>query len=186
MNPWAELGLAPRLVISDDEVEAAFREVSTGSHPDAGGRLGEFERLREARDLLRDEFRRLEAWLGFYGVELTHSGAVSEEVGAMFLRVNEVTAGMDEWQKRGEEVSSGLGRALWQKEGFVWKERLEVLLGEVTSWQEGVLGRFSEAEEDGGGGDFSKGLALREELGFLRKWRAELQRRFGPLWEALV
>lgn len=182
MNAWDELGLPVSLVLTREEIEVAFRRKSEGAHPDSGGEVGHFEKVREARDLLRDDFRRLELWLDLKEVEREHSGAISEEVGSMFGRVSEVTSGVDMWLEKGAGVASGLGKALWQKEGFAWKSRLEELLEEVENWQERVVGRFSELE----GCDIGKILVIRGELGFLRKWRQQMQVRYGKLWEGLV
>ena len=186
MNAWEGLGLELRLALTAEDVEEAFRKASEGTHPDAGGEAGEFERLREDRDHLKDDFKRLELWLEVRGVALTHSGAVSDEVGAMFGRVNEVTAGVDAWLEKGEKVNSALGKALWQKEGFAWKIRLEELLGEVGEWQERVVGQFARLESQFSLEEPSACLAVRGELGFLRKWKQQLQVRYGRIWEGLI
>lgn len=183
MNAWEKLGLPVCLVLEQEVVEQKFRELGEGLHPDVGGEAGRFEELREARDLLRDDFRRLEAWLRNRGVEFAHSGGVSGEVGEMFVRVEEVNRGVDAWLQEGNEKSSGLGKALWQKEGVEWKGRVEALLQEVAEWQERVVAGFAELEE---GFEEGKALAVRSELGFLRKWKAGLQGRFARLWEGLV
>ena len=183
MNVWEILGLPISLVLSPETVEEYFRTASEGSHPDAGGKAGEFEAFREARDLLGDDFRRLEAWLEVQGVEIAHSGAVSAEVGEMFVRVNELTTGVDDWAEAGSTKASGLGKALWQKQGFEWKARLEELLDELAKWQEKEVATFEGLEESL---DFAKALSVRATMGFQRKWRASLQERFGKIWEGLV
>lgn len=186
MSAWTELGLPLRLVLDPTEVESHFRERSATVHPDAGGSKGDFERLREARDLLTDRGRRLELWLRENGVELAHSGAISESVGVMFGRVGEVTAGVDAWSDEGKAVTSGLGKALWQKRGFTWKREVEELIVEIESWQNRLGEHFPEIEQQGAEGDFVRALEVRGELGFLRKWRRDLQARFGKIWEGLV
>ena len=182
MNAWKELGLPVELVLTLEDIEEAFRKQSEGAHPDSGGEVGEFERFREARDLLRDDFRRLELWLDLQGVERAHSGAISERVGTMFAKVSEATSGVDAWLEKGAGVTSSLGKAVWQKEGFGWKAQLEELLQEVGDWQSDVVERFCEVGEDG----VDRALELRGELGFLRKWKHQLQGRYGKIWEGLV
>ncbi|WP_411844663.1 hypothetical protein AAFN60_11555 [Roseibacillus persicicus] len=186
MNHWEVLGIPVQLAVASAEVEAAFRVASEGAHPDAGGERGQFERLREAYDGLRDDYQRLEQWLRVHEVAVAHSGAVSEEVGGMFARVSEVLAGVDDWLGKGGAVSSALGKALWQKEGFAWKSRVEELLQEVNDWQERVTASFSKLEEQARLGEFEEALRVRGELGFLRKWKAQLQSCYGKLWEGLV
>lgn len=183
MNAWQKLGLPVCLSLEAENIEQCFRQASEGAHPDAGGEAGRFEELREARDVLRDDFRRLEAWLHFKEVELSHSGVVSPEAGEMFVKVNELTTGVDHWLAQGAAKSSGLGKALWQKEGFTWKARLEVLQEEVAEWYERTVADFAAVESNL---DFEKALLIRGELGFLRKWKASLQERFGKIWEGLV
>ncbi|MDP0490858.1 MAG: hypothetical protein Q7Q71_07405 [Verrucomicrobiota bacterium JB023] len=183
MNAWEALGLKPRLALADGELEEKFRERMKGAHPDAGGGEGEFEAVQQARDLLADPGRRLEAWLKARGVEISHSGAVPPEVGEMFMRVGTATSGVDQWLEKGKATSSGLGKALWQKEGFQLKESVEQLIGEVEEWEERVTSRFALIEEQG---DNEAALLARGELGFLRKWKAELRGRYGKLWEGLV
>ena len=182
MNAWEELGLPVGLVLKPREIEEAFREKSEGAHPDSGGKAGEFERLREARDLLQDEFRRLELWLDLQGAERAHSGAISERVGTMFAKVSETTAGVDAWLEREAGVATSLGKAVWQKEGFGWKMRVEGLLQEVDDWRTGVVAQFSEMSAS----KVERALELRGELGFLRKWKHQLQGRYGKIWEGLV
>ena len=183
MNAWQVLNLPICLVLEPEEVDRQFREASEGVHPDAGGEKGRFEELREARDLLRDDFRRLEAWLKVKGVEVEHSGEVSSKVGEMFMRVDEVNRGVDAWLLEGSGKSTGLGKALWQKEGFAWKIRVEELLQEVADWQDRVVAGFADIQQSV---NIDKALKLRSEMGFLRKWKAGLQGRFGRLWEGLV
>lgn len=186
MNSWEVLGLPIRLDLSIEEVESAFRLASEGAHPDAGGEAGQFELLREARDGLRDDYQRLQRWLRAHQVEVAHSGMVSNEVGNMFGRVNELIVGVDGWLEKGDSITTTLGKALWQKEGFGWKARIEELLQLVTDWQERVTAVFPELEESAQAGDYEKALRVRGELGFLRKWRQQLQTRYGKLWEGLV
>ena len=186
MSVWEELGFELRLVFAEGEVEERFRERSQGTHPDSGGEEGVFERLREARNDLLNDFKRLELWLKAHGIEVSHSGNISPEIGEMFGRVGEVTSGVDLWVERGVTVNSGLGKALWQKEGFSWKTRVEVLIDEVDVWQEKLVSKFPALEEGKAQDDFAQALQVRAELGFLRKWRSELQTRFGKIWEGLV
>lgn len=186
MNAWEVLGLPVCLAVSPDEVEQSFRAASEGQHPDAGGEAGQFERLREARDLLKDDYRRLDAWLEVQGVAREHSGEISAEVGAMFARVSELTTGVDGWLAKGAGVSSGLGKALWQKEGFAWKSRLEEMLDEVGEWQQRLVTDWERLQQQFAQGEVSAILLVRGELGFLRKWKQQLQQRYGRLWEGLV
>lgn len=186
MNWWEALGLPVQLVLAEEEVEKAFQQKSAGAHPDAGGEQGEFECLREAHDGLRDDFRRLDAWLRFHGQEIAHSGVITPAVGEMFTRVSVVTGGIDEWLERQGQTSSGLGKALWQKEGFRWKQQLEDLLEELAEWQQRLQDEFTNAEQAGVVGDYEPALALRSELGFLRKWKLQLKERFGRIWQGLV
>lgn len=183
MNAWQTLGLPLSLSLSDEDLDAHFRAASEGAHPDAGGEGGRFEEVREARDRLKDDFLRLEAWLLEKGVTLSHSGAISPRVGEMFAQVDALTQGVDAWLEEGATKSSGLGKALWQKEGFAWKTRLDERLQTIAEWQQEAVAQFPdlEAEED-----FRKALIVRGELGFLRKWKASLQERFGKIWEGLV
>ena len=76
MSAWEELGFELRLVFAEGEVEERFRERSQGAHPDSGGEEGVFERLREARNDLLNDFKRLELWLKAHGIEMSHSGNI--------------------------------------------------------------------------------------------------------------
>jgi curved DNA-binding protein CbpA len=184
INFWDELSLPLRLDLTQNEIEAAFRDRSKASHPDAGGAQGDFERLREARNALLDSARRLELWLKIHDVELSHSGSIANEVAIMFARVGEVTAGVDAWSEK--SVASGLGKALWQKEGWAWKERVESLQTEIGEWRERLENDFKRLQANAENGEFAEAIQVRNELGFLRKWQSELQARFGKIWEGLV
>lgn len=183
---WDELALSPGLALSRETIEDAFRVASAGAHPDSGGASGAFERVREARDTLLDPTQRLTQWLLLYGVETAHSGTISDEVAAMFARVGEVTDGVDAWSTKSAGMTSGLGKALAQKEGFEWKARVEALQSEVADRQAALQESFGALERAAESGDFAKALLVRSELGFLRKWQRELQVRFGKIWEGLI
>lgn len=183
---WDELALPARLQLSSSEIEEAFRKQSSEAHPDGGGAAGDFEKIREARNALLDPASRLTNWLQLHGIEPTHSGAISDEVAIMFTRVGEVTSGVDRWSEKCTTMTSGLGKALSQKEGFQWKEQVEALQEEVSVWQRKLEDRFPELALGAESNDFRQAVAIRNELGFLRKWQRELQVRFGKIWEGLI
>lgn len=183
---WDQLALPLRLDIAKEEIEGAFRERSAAAHPDGGGSAGEFEKIREARNALLEPASRLTQWLECHHIEPTHSGIISNEIGKMFERVGTVTQAVDAWSGKGTKITSGLGKALWQKEGLQWKEQVEVLLNEVSDWQASLVESFPELQRAAEENTFEKAIATRNELGFLRKWQSELQSRFGKIWEGLI
>ncbi|MBK1834015.1 hypothetical protein [Roseibacillus ishigakijimensis] len=186
MNVWEALGLPVTLDLTAERIEDAFREASHGVHPDAGGQAGDFERLREARNDLLDECRRLELWLLLNEQKLGHVGRVPERVGEMFLKVNQLVEAVDQWMEEGSLKSSTLGRALWQKEGFRWKENVEALIAEVDAWHQEAVADFGRIEEEAGKQEFTRAIERRVDLGFLRRWRTQLQTRYARMWEQLI
>ena len=183
-SPWEVFGWPVSLQLDEARLDEAFRELSQKLHPDAGGKVGEFERLEEAKQCLEQPARRLEAWLNFHGVRSGHSAAIPSEVGEMFVRVGEITQGVDDWQA--SPKVSGLGKALWQQEGLKWKTRLEALMDEVTEREKGLVEELPNLEEAATQNEFERALEVRAEFGFMAKWRTSLRKSFGCLWEDLV
>ena len=60
-SAYDQLGIAPRLRIGRDELNAAFREAGKRLHPDAGGSERGFAALQVAHDTLQSPSRRLGA-----------------------------------------------------------------------------------------------------------------------------
>lgn len=185
-SPWELLSLPLALNLSQEDIVNQFRTLSKQKHPDAGGNQGDFERLREAHDTLKHPLARLDAWLVLHKIEIPHTGAVTEKVGQFFLHVNEAKTSFQQWQAKRPNAESALAKAIWQKEGFQLKSQLENLTGQVDDWEEQLIAQFSHIQEETLQGQNKLALQNRSELGFLKKWRQELQACYSQLWEGLI
>jgi len=183
-SPWEVVGLSKSLSLDETSLEARYRELSKALHPDAGGNEADFSKLQEAKAILESPGRRLDAWLKTQGIETERTMVVTESVGQMYGRIDELTRGVDGWAAKPK--MSGLGKALWQKEGLEWKSRLEESIDELTAWENRLGEELSELDKANGDGVNERVVELRAEFGFLTKWQAGLRERFGKIWEALV
>lgn len=177
MNPFATLGLEPRLEISEEQLREAFREAGKRDHPDAGGTGEEFSKLQESFSLLSSPSRRLRAWLEAQDRHGEERGAISGELVDLFGKVGAALQQSDTVIKRRESARSTLAKAMLEPAGQAALEALEAVLDEVSGLIRGLEEEFPLIEA--GGGDPWR---TARDLGFLERWRSELKNRFAGLW----
>lgn len=177
MDPFLTLGLAPRLVISVDELREAFRAAGSRHHPDAGGTSEDFTKVQEAFARLSRPSKRLRAWLEVRGISGEERGAISPGLVDLFGRVGTVLQQADAVTKQREAARSALAKAMLESAVQGVREALEITLEEVGAALEAQAAGFPEIEE--GRGDPWR---TARDLAFLEKWQAELKSRFAGLW----
>lgn len=179
MNAFETLGLTPRLVITDEAVRDAFREAGKLAHPDAGGALDAFARLREAFDTVASPSRRLRHWLELRGITLESRGAVAPSVIDLFAEIGAVTQRAENLIRRRDEAKSALGRAILETETQSCREAVERAIMIVESAIAGETALFPEYEC--GLRDEIETTATFRNLAFLEKWRHTLRGLFSRL-----
>ncbi|MCW1887399.1 DnaJ domain-containing protein [Luteolibacter flavescens] len=177
MNPFATLGLEPRLAISEEELRAAFREAGKREHPDAGGSGEDFARVQEAFALLSRPSKRLRAWLAAKEISGDERGSISPGLVDLFGKVGTTLQQADAVTKRREAALSTLAKAMLEPAVQQARESLEAALDEVAAALAAEEAHFAAIE--GGHGDPWR---TARDLAFLEKWQAELKSRFASLW----
>ncbi len=177
MDPFARLGLAPRLAIPEAELREAFRAAGKLGHPDAGGSGEDFAKLQEAFARLLSPSKRLRAWLEVRGIEGDERGAISAELVDLFGKVGAALQQADAATKRRESALSTLAKAMLEPAVQVAREALETALDDVAAVI-GVLEQGFPSIESGAGDPWRSA----RDLAFLEKWQAELKSRFAGLW----
>jgi curved DNA-binding protein CbpA len=179
MNAFETLGLAPRLVITDESVRDAFREAGKLAHPDAGGAMDSFARLREAFDIVVSPSRRLRHWLELRGITIESRGAVAPSVMDLFAEIGAVTQRAESLIRRRDETKSALGRAILEAETQSCREAVERAIAIVESAIGGETARFPDYERSVQ--DEIETAATVRNLAFLEKWRHTLRGLFSRL-----
>lgn len=179
-DAFQTLGLEPCLVISDEAVSDAYREVGKRIHPDAGGGEGEFAALREALTLILSPSRRLRHWLEQKGIPCEVRGSIDSALMDLFAKVGAVTQQAEEVIRKRDEAKSLLVRALLEGETQVCREAVERAITEVESAITHDSSYFREIET----GDLSDAVSVAKiarSLAFLEKWRTGLRSCFARL-----
>ena len=179
-NAFEILGLAPRLVIDGEALNAAFREAGKTSHPDAGGSNDQFAGLREAFEIVASPSRRLKHWLELRGTPAETRGSVDPALMDLFSKVGTATQQAEALIRKRDETKSALGLAMLERETHVCREAVEQALGLVES------SIFSECSEFSGWEkadtpDVEAASKCARNLAFLEKWRTGLRGVFSRL-----
>lgn len=177
MDPFEQLGLAPRLAISEAELREAFRHAGKSAHPDAGGSGDGFARLQQAFARLSSPARRLRSWLDARGLAGDERGAISPALLDLFGRVGGALQQADAVAKRRDAALSALAKAMLEPAVQQAREALEDALAPVAAAIQAEEARFPELEA--GRGDPWR---TARDLAFLEKWQAELKARYAALW----
>ena len=180
MDAFNMLGLAPRLVISEEELRAAFREAGKTAHPDAGGGDEDFSRLCQAMDALTSPSRRLRHWLELRGMEVDPRGVVDAALMDLFGKVGEATQRAEALIRKREETKSALGLAMLERETHLCREAVERAIGWVEAAILTECGTFA-GIEDSESLDLNAVSKSVRNLTFLEKWKAGLRSVFSRL-----
>jgi len=185
MDPFEKLGVERALALDATMLEDRYRELSKIHHPDSGGKVGEFEEVRKAFELLKHPAGRLKLAL-----ERENSGGsqglVPNKVMDFFGPMAEVMQSVDGLLAKRITAKSGLGRAMIDAQVPVLKKKVEELAEDLGKIEADLVGRFAEFDERGWSecqeemGEVARGLT------FLEKWQAQVRVATGKLFEALL
>ncbi len=174
MNAFETLGIAPRLVISEEELREAFREAGKSAHPDAGGGEGEFAALREAMAILSSPSRRLRHWLELRGVDVDVRGSIAPDLMDLFAGVGAVSQRAETVIRKRTDAKSALAKALLEGETQVCRDAVESAISDVETAIGRIGSLFSEMEKASEVDAVECGRFVRD-LSFLEKWKAGLR-----------
>lgn len=171
------LGLEKHLVISTEELRAAFREAGKRLHPDAGGGEMDFAELQRAHDMLASPSRRLAHWFELRGIKLDPRGTVDDSLMDLFALVGSVMQKCESLIRKREEAKSALGRALLEDETQRCREELEGVITRVSARIENECRNFG-SYEDARSSELTEVACCARNLAFLEKWQASLRAMF--------
>jgi curved DNA-binding protein CbpA len=178
LDAFETLGIAPRLVISEEAVRDAFRVAGKQAHPDAGGGDESFARLNEAFGIVSSPSRRLRHWFELRGETIEPRGTVGPQVMDLFSEVGEVSQRAEVLIRRRDEAKSALGRALLERETQACREAVEQAISRIERAITGECAHFGHYENAAPAAEAA--VSVRN-LAFLEKWRHTLRGLFSRL-----
>jgi curved DNA-binding protein CbpA len=179
-NAFATLGLEPRLVIADGEVQDAFREAGRQAHPDAGGSDECFASLREAFRIVSSPSQRLRHWQELHGQAVEIRGVIVPGVMDLFTGLAATSQRAEALARRRDAARSALGRALLEPETQECRETIEQALVSVAAAIERECAAFPGYEAAPFAGAAAVSTTIRN-LAFLEKWQDTLRAAFARL-----
>lgn len=179
-NAFEILGLEPRLVVSEEVLREAFREVGKRMHPDAGGGDGEFSALRDALAKLSSPSRRLVHWAELRGIVTESRGSIDSGMMDLFTGIGKATQIAEEVIRKREAAKSALARAMMEGETLECRESIERSISAVDAAISNECSIFSEWET-ASSPDPAEISKVSRNLSFLEKWRAGLRSAYSRL-----
>ncbi|MGE9270202.1 MAG: hypothetical protein ACQKBU_05310 [Verrucomicrobiales bacterium] len=177
MDAFHSLGLERSLLLEDEQITEAFVNTGKQAHPDAGGRVEDFEKLEQSARLLRAPGERLKHWLELEGIEGHLRGSVSGDLMGMFSELGELLQRADALIRERSAAGSALAKALLEGRTQEVRDDLERVGGELEAMVSARVAGFPEVEAME-----RDGWELARELIFLAKWQGQVRQRFGQLW----
>lgn len=168
------LGIERKLVLSDEELRAAFREAGKTAHPDAGGDEQRFADVQRAFALLSSPSRRVRHGLELLGIPGDDRGTISHELMALFGEVAGVLQQADALVKKRDEARSVLAKAMLEPAMLEARDAVESAIAKVNAKLQAALS----------GCDLGDGAAAWQcvrDLAFLEKWQSQLRQRYAAL-----
>lgn len=179
MNAFDALGLPPRLTLTAEEIENAWREAGKTLHPDAGGDEQAFATLREARAMLASPASRLAHWLELHGQKPDPRGAIAAEIMDLFAPVGDVIQQADALARRRAAAATALGMAMLEGETLRIRDGVEAMIVRIDAAIDAQCLPFPRWESDGIALE-SQAATLRN-LRFLEKWKRALMAGYAGL-----
>jgi curved DNA-binding protein CbpA len=179
MDAFAELGVERCLEMDLVALQEQHDRLSREKHPDAGGAEGEFDRLRESFEVLRDPVRRVRHWLELHGAK---PGVVVEgQALELFGVVGGLIERCDEVVRKKSEGRSALVKSLAEREGIGLLGEVEQLLAQIGDERRRLEGRFPEFDAQGREESLPEVVAVAGTLLFLARWEGQLRERWVRL-----
>lgn len=173
-NAFATLSIAPRLILSEEELRDAFREAGKTAHPDAGGHTDAFEKLRMAFETLSSPAQRLLHWLDVRGITVDTRGTIDTRLMDLFDTVGTVSHRAGDLARKRSAARSALGLALLENETQSCLEAVESAISLVDQAIENETLPFEDMQS-GRITDPETLSRCARNLLFLEKWRKSLR-----------
>lgn len=179
-SAYERLGMAERLVVSDEELGVAFREAGRRAHPDGGGSEMEFAELRQAMETLASPSRRLRHWMELQGMEPEPRGAVDAGLMDLFAEIGAVVQRAESMIRKRAETQSALGLAMLEAGAQQCRDDVEVALERIERKLADECERFEGYEKSAEKNPDEISRTMRN-LAFLEKWKGSLRSVFSKL-----
>ncbi len=173
MNAFVVLGLAPDLVLAEEELRTAFREEGKELHPDAGGGEGEFAALKEALAILSSPSRRLGHWLSLNGMTVESRGMIAPGLMDLFGKIGMLSQQAEAVIRKRETARTALGKALLEPELQDCLQQVEEMIAEVDGYMASECAIFPQWMS--ALPDVEAGSSKVRNLAFLEKWKVALR-----------
>jgi DnaJ domain len=180
MNAFEILGVPETLLLDEDFLNAAYRNVGKKNHPDQSEGGNQFNLLNEAMQILLSPSKRLKHWLELQKLAGNVRGVVDGDLLNWFGKIGHVLQQVDALLRRYELFQSLLGKAMLEVEIHDCRNNVEVMIGEVESLITEKCEVFLEIQLRNISPE--KSWICVRDLTFLEKWRAQLRDRYSQLF----
>ncbi|MDA7673014.1 hypothetical protein OAK43_01285 [Verrucomicrobiales bacterium] len=172
-DAFATLDFPRRLVLSMEEIEGRWRELSRESHPDSDS--GDSDRaadVNRAYETLRSPGSRLRHWLELNAVEIPRNASIDEDLMAQFTEIGSLLALADAFMAKKNAATSAIAKALIADEEFAVQKDVQNRMGHLKAQIEAISDQFNAFEAD-----YVAAVRGLEKLRFLEKWNQQCQER---------
>ena len=183
-NLFEVLSLHCSLLISNDEIDAAWRRLSQEFHPDVGNDqdMELSAQINSARSYLLTAAGRLDAWLEANDATSTsRNAAISSEMMDLFSAIGKILEKADQTIKSLKQSQTALAKSLLTGTALEVQLKLQTSLAKIANVTSTITDRFPEFEKFGLEGDFKEATTALGDLKFLQKWEKECQQRLLEL-----
>lgn len=180
VDAFEQLGMKPRLVVSENELREFFRAAGKLVHPDAGGNDGEFSRLNEAFAAISSPAGRLRCWMENRGHEVDIRGSIESSLMDLFAEIGAITQSSELLLRKRDEATVALVRALLEGQTLKCREVIEALISKVNKRISDECRSFP-LLENSKSFDAEKTSMIVRNLVFLEKWESSLRVSYSRL-----
>ena len=172
---FAILNLAPSLVVSTKEVEAAWRALNDGATDSESGETS--PDWNEARAVLSDDVRRLEHWLKLKAPDEPADRSIDPSLMDLFSAIGPAIATTEEVITRQRTATTALAKALLTKEAIAAQLQIQEMLQKTGAAKSALIDQFPQFEDEASQGKFTSASRSLGQLKFLKRWEEQCQEK---------
>ena len=181
MNAYQALDIEPRLTLTLEEIDAAWRKAGKSHHPDAGGDEQSFAAAREAKTTLTNPSSRLAHWLELHNHPVDPRGTIDADTMDLFAPVGEVMQRTSALARRRAAATTALGLAMLESETLHTREEVENVITTLDAAIAAQCAPFPTWEAAPADIHTTTAATAVRNLRFLEKWKRDLMAAYASL-----